>query len=71
MKGLSDFLISSYPVLVAVDDFQALFCRTAYRDPHYKPIASYHLQVPRLLLEITSGRRSFVNKVLPFFDYLD
>lgn len=55
----SVFLIHRHPVLLAVDDFQALFNRTSYRDPHFKPIASYHLSLPRLLLSYTSGRRSF------------
>ena len=46
--------VISYPVLVAVDDFQALFNKSLYRDPHYKPILSYHLSVPRLLLSLFS-----------------
>ncbi|EKM84200.1 hypothetical protein AGABI1DRAFT_52006 [Agaricus bisporus var. burnettii JB137-S8] len=50
---------TDYPVLLAIDDFQALFNRTSYRDPHFKPIASYHLSMPRLLLSYASGRRSF------------
>ncbi|KAF9442411.1 hypothetical protein P691DRAFT_810684 [Macrolepiota fuliginosa MF-IS2] len=50
---------TTHPVLLAVDDFQALFNRTAYRDPHFKPIAPYHMQVPRLLLEFAAGKRKF------------
>lgn len=46
-------------MLFAVDDFQSLFSRSSYRDPHFKPIATYHLSLPRLILEFTSGRRSF------------
>ncbi|KAG5642823.1 hypothetical protein DXG03_002082 [Asterophora parasitica] len=47
------------PVLFAVDDFQSLYCRTAYRDPHFVPIRPYHLSVPRLILDFASGKRSF------------
>jgi hypothetical protein len=53
--------VSRYPVLLAVDDFQALYCKTAYRDPHFVPIKPYHLSIPRLLLEYASGRKSFVS----------
>ncbi|KAG6864016.1 hypothetical protein C0991_001083 [Blastosporella zonata] len=48
-----------HPVLFAVDDFQALYCRTAYRDPHFVPIHSFHLSLPRMILEFASGKRSF------------
>lgn len=52
--------VVSYPVLLAVDDFQALFNKSFYRDPHFKPISSYHLSVPRLLLSLFSpSLRSF------------
>ncbi|KAG5637829.1 hypothetical protein H0H81_003100 [Sphagnurus paluster] len=47
------------PVLFAVDDFQALYCRTAYRDPHFVPIRPHHLSLPRLILDFASGKRSF------------
>ncbi|EIM86567.1 uncharacterized protein STEHIDRAFT_147130 [Stereum hirsutum FP-91666 SS1] len=47
------------PVLVAVDDFQALFCKSAYRDPLYGSLRAWHLSMPRLLLEYASGRRTF------------
>jgi len=52
---------SRHPVLLAVDDFQALFCRTAYRDPHFVPIRPYHLSIPRLIMEFASGQRAFVS----------
>ncbi|KAF8320510.1 hypothetical protein F5887DRAFT_1216802 [Amanita rubescens] len=29
---------------IAVDDFQALYCKTAYRDPFFNPIRPYHLR---------------------------
>lgn len=47
------------PVLFAVDDFQALYCQTAYRDPHFVPIRPYHLSVPRMIMDYASGKRSF------------
>ncbi|KAG6826316.1 hypothetical protein H0H92_000333 [Tricholoma furcatifolium] len=47
------------PVLLAVDDFQALYCRTAYHDPHFVPIRSHHLSVPRMIMEYASGKRTF------------
>ncbi|KZT25215.1 hypothetical protein NEOLEDRAFT_1162888 [Neolentinus lepideus HHB14362 ss-1] len=50
---------TSYPVLLAVDDFQALYCKTAYRDPHFILIKPWHLSMPRLLLEYASGKKSF------------
>ncbi|PPR04706.1 hypothetical protein CVT24_011828 [Panaeolus cyanescens] len=49
-----------YPVLLAVDDIQALYIRkSAYKDPHFQAIKPYHLSLPRLLLEYASGIRSF------------
>lgn len=53
--------VSRIPVLLAVDDFQSLFCPSRYRDAHFKPIASYHLSVARLLLEYAGGKRAFVS----------
>ncbi|KAG6883662.1 hypothetical protein C0993_004871 [Termitomyces sp. T159_Od127] len=47
------------PVLFAVDDFQALYCRTAYRDPHFVPIRPYHLSLPRTIMEYAAGKKSF------------
>ncbi|KAJ6606930.1 mitochondrial ribosomal death-associated protein 3-domain-containing protein [Mycena sp. CBHHK59/15] len=50
-----------FPVLLAIDDFQALFGRSLYRDPHFRLIRPHHLSMPRLLLEFASaawrGRR--------------
>ncbi|KAG6887040.1 hypothetical protein C0992_001077 [Termitomyces sp. T32_za158] len=57
MKELS--VQTKNPVLFAVDDFQALYCRTAYRDPHFVPIRPYHLSVPRIIMEYASGKKSF------------
>ncbi|KAF8625521.1 hypothetical protein AX17_006833 [Amanita inopinata Kibby_2008] len=50
---------TKHPVLLAVDDFQALYCKTAYRDPFFSTIRPYHLSMPRLIMEYASGRRSF------------
>ncbi|KAH7910195.1 mitochondrial ribosomal death-associated protein 3-domain-containing protein [Hygrophoropsis aurantiaca] len=49
----------THPVLLAIDDFQALYCKSTYRDPHFSAIKSYHLSMPRLLLEYASGQKSF------------
>ncbi|KAN0088693.1 Mitochondrial ribosomal death-associated protein 3 domain containing protein [Tylopilus felleus] len=48
-----------FPVLLAIDDFQAIYCKTKYRDPHFSTIKPYHLFMPRLLLEFASGQRHF------------
>ncbi|KAF9480354.1 hypothetical protein BDN70DRAFT_618401 [Pholiota conissans] len=50
---------NQYPVLLAIDDMQTLYGKTAYRDPQFLPIQSYHLSLPRMLLEYASGKRSF------------
>ncbi|KAF5316594.1 hypothetical protein D9619_006611 [Psilocybe cf. subviscida] len=50
---------SDYPVLLAVDDIQALYGKTLYRDPQFVPIHSYHLSLPRLIMEYASGQRVF------------
>ncbi|KAF9529627.1 mitochondrial ribosomal death-associated protein 3-domain-containing protein [Crepidotus variabilis] len=47
------------PVLLAVDQFQALYGKTSYRDQHFVPIHSFHLSMPRLIMEYASGKRSF------------
>ncbi|KIY69448.1 hypothetical protein CYLTODRAFT_349530 [Cylindrobasidium torrendii FP15055 ss-10] len=48
-----------HPVLLAVDDFQSLYGKTKYKDPHFDGITSYHLNVPRLIMEYAGGRKSF------------
>jgi small subunit ribosomal protein S29 len=52
---------SRIPVLLAVDDFQALFTKTAYKTPQFQSIRAWHLSMPRLILEYASGRKSFVS----------
>ncbi|GJE90341.1 hypothetical protein PsYK624_064720 [Phanerochaete sordida] len=49
----------THPVLLAVDDIQALYCNTYYRDPQFQGIKPYHMSVPRLLLDFISGKRYF------------
>ncbi|KAG6374822.1 mitochondrial ribosomal death-associated protein 3-domain-containing protein [Boletus reticuloceps] len=51
---------TEFPVLLAVDDFQAIYCKTKYRDPQFSAIKPYYLSMPRLLLEFASGQRQFV-----------
>lgn len=58
--GLLMKVITRYPVMLAIDDFQALYCKTSYKDPQFSTIKSYHLSMPRLLLEYASGKKSFV-----------
>ncbi|KAG8913323.1 37S ribosomal protein S23 mitochondrial [Tulasnella sp. 408] len=53
-----------YPVLFAVDDFQALYNKSVYRDPQFKPVSSYHLSMPRLILEYASGKRQLARGAL-------
>ncbi|KAJ7070144.1 mitochondrial ribosomal death-associated protein 3-domain-containing protein [Mycena amicta] len=48
---------TAFPVLLAMDDFQALAGGSNYRDPQFKMIRPHHLGMPRLLLEYASGRR--------------
>lgn len=50
-------------MLLAVDDFQALYCMSLYRDTFFKPVKAYHLSLPRTLLEFANGKRSFVRPV--------
>ncbi|KAM5544215.1 hypothetical protein V8D89_001875 [Ganoderma adspersum] len=47
------------PVLLAIDDFQALYNLSMYRDPYFKMVKAYHLTLPRTLLEFASGKQSF------------
>ncbi|ETW79159.1 hypothetical protein HETIRDRAFT_36236 [Heterobasidion irregulare TC 32-1] len=50
---------TQYPVLLAIDDFQALFTNTTYRDPHFAMLKSWHLSMPRLLMEYAGGEKTF------------
>ncbi|KAJ7208445.1 mitochondrial ribosomal death-associated protein 3-domain-containing protein [Mycena rebaudengoi] len=53
-----------FPVLLAIDDFQALYGRSLYRDPFFRFVRPHHLSMPRLLLEYASGRRAFTHGVV-------
>jgi small subunit ribosomal protein S29 len=55
-------------VLLAIDNFQALYCKTAYKDPFFNSIRSYHLSMPRLIMEFASGKRSFVRSAHPMLE---
>jgi small subunit ribosomal protein S29 len=46
---------------MAIDDFQALYCESTYRDPLFSRIKPWHLSMPRILLEYASGKKSFVS----------
>jgi len=50
---------TKYPVLLAVDDVQALYCTSKYRDPQFNFIKGFNLSMPRLILEYASGMKSF------------
>ncbi|KAJ7281685.1 mitochondrial ribosomal death-associated protein 3-domain-containing protein [Mycena rebaudengoi] len=54
-----------FPVLLAIDDFQALYGRSLYRDPFFRFVRPHHLSMPRLLLEYASGRRAFTQRRRP------
>ncbi|KAM0756006.1 hypothetical protein T439DRAFT_344926 [Meredithblackwellia eburnea MCA 4105] len=60
-KAVLDELSSqtTTPVLLAIDEFQPLLATSLYVDPSYKPIESYSLEIPRLLLQFIDGSRSF------------
>ena len=51
-------------MLLAIDDFQALYNLSTYRDPYFKMVKAYHLTLPRTLLEFASGKQSFVRNFL-------
>ncbi|KAJ7783869.1 mitochondrial ribosomal death-associated protein 3-domain-containing protein [Mycena maculata] len=66
LEGLVDSMASQnvFPLLIAVDDFQALTGTSFYRDPvYFRPIRPWHLGVPRLLLEYASGRRQIAKGI--------
>ncbi|KAI0698355.1 mitochondrial ribosomal death-associated protein 3-domain-containing protein [Cytidiella melzeri] len=50
---------TKFPVLLAVDDVQSLYCESKYRDARFNTIKAYHLSLPRLLVELASGKKSF------------
>lgn len=48
-------------VLLAVDDLQALFRTSLYRNAEFEHVEAYHLSLPRLVLDFASGKKSFVS----------
>jgi len=50
---------TKYPVLLAIDDVQALYCTSKYRDPQFNYIKGFNLSMPRLMLEYAGGMKSF------------
>jgi small subunit ribosomal protein S29 len=48
------------PVLMAIDEAQALFSTSGVRTPDYKILESYHLSTPKLTLDYITGKKSFV-----------
>ncbi|KAF6759514.1 mitochondrial carrier protein [Ephemerocybe angulata] len=50
---------TQFPVLLAVDDFQALLQDSSYKDHFLRPIKANHLSLPRLILDFASGKRTF------------
>ncbi|GAA6000998.1 mitochondrial 37S ribosomal protein mS29 RSM23 [Rhodotorula paludigena] len=49
----------NFPVLLAIDDAQSLFATSKYIDPTYQALETFSLVIPRMLLELVSGQRSF------------
>lgn len=50
------------PVLVAIDDAQALFGTTRYFDPDFVPLESYELAIPRALLGLVLAKDDGVQR---------
>ena len=51
---------SERPVLVAVDEVQALFSTSGVRTPDFRILESYDLSTPNLFLHYLTGKKSFV-----------
>jgi hypothetical protein len=47
-------------VLIAIDQAQALFRASTYRDPVGRPLESFELEVPLELLRLMSGQKALV-----------
>ncbi|PWN51508.1 hypothetical protein IE53DRAFT_386118 [Violaceomyces palustris] len=56
VKGLASQ--TKVPVLFAIDDLQALFLPSLYRDPDYEILQSYELGLPRMLLSLLTPKDS-------------
>jgi len=52
---------SDVPVLIAVDEVQALFSTSGVRTPDYKILESYHLSTSKLILDYLTGKKALVS----------
>lgn len=52
------------PVLLAIDEVQALFSTSQVRTPDYSILESYHLSTPSLALEYLTGKKTFVRPLI-------
>jgi small subunit ribosomal protein S29 len=52
------------PVLVAIDEVQALFSTSGLKTPDYRTLESYDLSIPRLFLDYLTGQKTFVSTLL-------
>jgi hypothetical protein len=59
---------SDRPVLVAVDEVQALFSTSGVRTPDFRILESYDLSTPNLFLDYLTGKKSFVGPPYPFLE---
>jgi hypothetical protein len=51
---------TEFPVLIAIDEVQALFSTSGLRTPDYKILESYHLSTPNLFLNYLTGEKTLV-----------
>lgn len=52
-------------MLLVIDHAQAYFRKTKYMTPELNVLEPYHLSVPRMFLDILSGRKQFVSHPCP------
>lgn len=53
-------------MLLAIDEFEALYSDSKYKTPAFHTIKAWHLSMPRLLLDYVSGKKSFVSLNVSF-----
>ena len=49
------------PVLVAIDEVQALYSTSGLRTPDYRILESYDLSTPKIFLDYLTGKKTFVS----------
>lgn len=54
------------PVLLAIDEVQALFSTSQVRTPDYSILESYHLSTPNLALQYLTGKKSLVRYLINY-----